>query len=40
MTENFPNSVKEINMQVQKAESPKQDEPKEAHSKTNQNAKR
>ena len=32
MTENFPNLVKEIDIQVQ--ESPKQDEPKKAHTKT------
>ena len=34
MTENFPNLVKEIDMQVQEAQSPKQDGCKEAHSKT------
>ena len=34
MKENFPNLVKEIDMQAQKAESPKQDGRKEAHSKT------
>ena len=33
MTENFPNLVKEIDMQVQEAQSPKQDEPKEVHTK-------
>ena len=33
MEENFPNWVKEIDIQVQKAESPKQDGCKEAHSK-------
>ena len=31
MTENFPNLVKEIDIQVQEAQSPKQDEVKEAH---------
>ena len=30
MEGNFPNLVKEIDMQVQEAQSPKQDEPKEA----------
>ena len=41
MKENFPNLVKEIDMQVQEAQSPKQDECKEGHSKThhNENAK-
>ena len=34
MKENFPNFVKEIDMQVQEAQSPKQDGCKEAHSKT------
>ena len=34
MKENFPNLVKEIDMQVQEAESPKQDEPKEAYTET------
>ena len=38
MAENFPNLVKEIDMQVQKAHRvPKQDEPKEAHTKTQHN---
>ena len=37
MTENFPNLVKEIDMQVQEAQSPKQDEPKEVHTKTHHN---
>ena len=37
MKENFPNLVKEIDMQVQEAESPKQDGCKEAHSKTHHN---
>ena len=32
MKENFPNLVKEIDMQVQEAQSPKQDGCKEAHS--------
>ena len=32
--ENFLNLVKEIDMQVQEAQRPKQDEPKEAHFKT------
>ena len=34
MKENFPNLVKEIDMQVQEAQSPKQDVYKDAHSKT------
>ena len=37
MKENFPNLVKEIDMQVQEAQSPKQDRPKEDHTKTHQN---
>ena len=38
MKENFPNLVKEINMQAQgSTESPKQDGCKEAHSKTHHN---
>ena len=38
MTENFPNLVKEIDMQVQGSiEKPKQDGGKEAHSKTQHN---
>ena len=37
MKENFPNLVKEIDLQVQEAESPKQDGCKEAHSKTHHN---
>ena len=37
MKENFPNLVKEIDIQTQEAQSPKQDGPKEAHIKTNQN---
>ena len=36
MTENFPNLVKEIDVQVRK-HSPKQDEPNEAHTKTHHN---
>ena len=32
--ENFSNPVKEIHIQVQEVQSPKQDEPKEAHTKT------
>ena len=36
MKENFPNLVKEIDMQVQEAQSPKQDEHKEAHIKAHQ----
>ena len=34
MAENFPNLEKEIGIQVQEAQSPKQGEPKEAHNKT------
>ena len=37
MKENVPNLVKEIHMQVQEAQSPKQDGCKEAHSKTHHN---
>ena len=37
MKENFPNLVKEVDMQVLEAQSPKQDGCKEAHSKTNHN---
>ena len=37
MKENFPNLVKEIDMQVQEAQSPTQVGPKEAHSKTHHN---
>ena len=37
MKENFPNLVKEIDMQVQKAQSPKQDGCEETHSKTHPN---
>ena len=41
MKENIPNLMKEIDVQVQEAQSPKQDGCKEAHSKThyNKNAK-
>ena len=35
--ENFPNLVKEVDMQVLEAQSPKQDGCKKAHSKTNHN---
>ena len=37
MKENLPNLVKEIGIQVQEAQSPKQDRCKEAHSKTHHN---
>ena len=38
MKENFPNLAKEIDFQkVQKAQSPKEVRPKEAHSKAHQN---
>ena len=37
MTENFPNLVKEIDIEFQEAQSPKQDGCKEAHSKTHHN---
>ena len=37
MKDNFPNLVKEIDIQVQKAQSPKQVGPKEAHPKTHHN---
>ena len=37
MKENFSNLVKEIDMQVQEAQSPKQDGPKEDHMKTHHN---
>ena len=41
MKENFPNLEKEIDMQIQEAQSPKQNGSKEVHSKThhNENAK-
>ena len=34
MTENFPKLVKETDVPTQEMQSPKQDEPKEAHAKT------
>ena len=37
MKENFPNLVKEIDVQIQEAQSPKQDGLKEAHPKTHHN---
>ena len=37
LKENLPNLVKEIDMQVQEAQSPKQDGCKEAHSSTHHN---
>ena len=37
MMENFPNLVKEIDIQTWKAQSPKQEEPKEGHTKTHHN---
>ena len=37
MKENFPNFVKEIDIQVQEAQSPKQDGHKEDHTKTHHN---
>ena len=37
MKKNFPNLVKEIDIQVQEAQSPKQDGPKEDHTKTYHN---
>ena len=37
ISENFPNTEKEIVNQVQKAESPRKDKPKEEHSKTHSN---
>ena len=37
MKENSPNLVKEMDMQVQEAQSPKQDGYKEAHTKTHHN---
>ena len=35
--ENFPNLVKELDIQVQEAQSPKQDRLKEDHTKTHHN---
>ena len=37
IAENFPNMGKEIVNQAQEAQSPRQDKPKEAHTKTNNN---
>ena len=37
MTENFPSLLKDIDIQVQEAQSPKQDELKEAHTKIHHN---
>ena len=37
MMENFPDLVKEIDIQVQEAQSSTQDEPKESHTKTHHN---
>ena len=37
MAENFPNLVQETDIQVQETQSPKQDEPKETHTKTHYN---
>ena len=37
MKETFPNLVKEIDKEAQEAQSPKQVEPKEDHSKTHHN---
>ena len=37
MKGNFPNLVKEIDIQVREAQSPKQDGPKEGHTKTHHN---
>ena len=37
MKENFPSLMKETDIQVQEAQSPKQDAPKEAHTKTHHN---
>ena len=37
MKENFPNLAKEIDMQIQEAQSPKQVGPKEDHTKTHCN---
>ena len=39
MSKNFLNLVKEKDTQFQKVQSPKQDEHKEAHTKTHQNGK-
>ena len=37
MKENFPNLAKEIDIQIQEAQNPKQVEPKEEHNKTHHN---
>ena len=37
MKENFPSLVKELDMQVQEAQSPKKVTPKEEHTKTHHN---
>ena len=37
MKENFPSQAKEIDIQVQEAESPKEVGPKEAHTKAHHN---
>ena len=37
ITENFPNSVKEIDIKVQEVQSSKQDESKQAYTKTHYN---
>ena len=37
MMEKYPNLVKEIDMQVQEAQSPKQDKPQKAHIKAYHN---
>ena len=37
MTGNFLNPMKEMHIQVQKAQTPKQDEPKKAHTKIHHN---
>ena len=37
ITENFPNVGKEVVNQVQEAQSPKQDKPKEEHNETHSN---
>ena len=37
MKENFPNLAKQIEIQIQEAQSPKQDGPKEEHAKTHHN---
>ena len=37
MKENFPDLVKETDIQAQEAQSPKEDGPKEGHTKTHRN---